>query len=194
MRGDETGRDRALSSDETDPRIEQKIDAALRSYQSPGEGPDARLAQARVMERVREFESRQKTWWMWCTAAAACALVIVATMGAAWMMRTPQRAEIAWVPKAPGLAVVESQKIIPGRPQRTSLPRLPAAPHALPRLDVFPTPRPLSEEEQTLVAFAQAAPPAVKKAVVEDQEHFDDPNIVAGMRRPSVESDGKQDH
>jgi hypothetical protein len=63
----------------------------------------------------------------------------------------------------------------------------------MPKLDSFPTPRLLSPEEQALVAFARRAPPAVKTAVIEDQEHWDDPVIVADLRKPSVESSGQKD-
>ena len=66
------------------------------------------------------------------------------------------------------------------------------APHVLPKKEVFPTPRPLTEEEQALVAFARRAPPAVKKAVIEDQQHWDDPVIVADLRKPPVESSSQQ--
>ena len=46
-----------------------------------------------------------------------------------------------------------------------------------PKQEVFPTPRPLSREEQALIRFAREGPPAVKKAVLEDQKHWDDPMI-----------------
>ncbi len=62
-----------------------------------------------------------------------------------------------------------------------------------PKLEVFPTPRPLTAEEQALVAFVRRAPPAVKKAVVEDQQHWDDPIIVADLRDPSLQSGSHQD-
>ena len=62
-----------------------------------------------------------------------------------------------------------------------------------PKLEVFPTPRPLTAEEQALVAFVRRAPPAVKKAVIEDQQHWDDPIIVADLRDPSLQSGSHQD-
>jgi hypothetical protein len=64
----------------------------------------------------------------------------------------------------------------------------------MPKLDVFPSPRPLSPEEQALVAFALRAPSEAKKAVVEDQQHWDDPIIVADLRKLVLQSGNQQDH
>ncbi|MGB6871788.1 MAG: hypothetical protein WBD93_19395, partial [Acidobacteriaceae bacterium] len=63
----------------------------------------------------------------------------------------------------------------------------------LPKLDVFPTPRPLTPEEQALVAFAKQGPPAVQRAVIEDQKHWDDPVIVAELQEKSSSAGNQQD-
>jgi hypothetical protein len=67
------------------------------------------------------------------------------------------------------------------------------APEPMPKLDVFPSPRPLTVEEQGLVVFAMQAPPVVKKAVIEDQQQWDKPIIVAELRKASLNSDNQQD-
>jgi hypothetical protein len=51
----------------------------------------------------------------------------------------------------------------------------------------------LSPEEEALVSFARQAPPGVKKAVIEDQQHWDQPIIVADLRDPSLQAGGHQD-
>jgi hypothetical protein len=64
---------------------------------------------------------------------------------------------------------------------------------ALPKLAVFPTPRPLTPEEEALVAFAKHGPPEVQRAVLEDQKHWDDPIIVAESGKPPPQSGNQQD-
>jgi hypothetical protein len=187
-----------------DELIDERIDAALRSYAEPGEMPETRAAVARVMAQVELAESR-KRFWMWAVGIPAVACLLMAVLVATtWWMRGSRQKEIAWVPKAP--AVVRTEK----REERVAVselshpgarkaahqnvaPVVAAVQERLPMLDVFPTPRPLTAEEQALVAFVRRAPPAVRKAVIEDQQYWDDPIIVADLRKPSTESGNQQD-
>lgn len=192
-----------------DERMDELIDAALRSYAEPGEIPGARVVLARVRERAAE-RARRLGWWMGLVGAAACAVVLV-VVGLV-MTRGPRKPEIAWVPRAPGVAAGTGVQVQPFSGRDSA--RLKSCPDArtcsgaagkavaggeirgtrgpaedvaagkrLPKLEVFPTPRPLSAEEQALVAFATQGPPEVKKAVIEDQKHWDDPIIVAGFEQ-----------
>jgi len=190
MRGDE----------ETD-RFDAVIDRALRSYSEPAEVPEARVVLTRVLSRVQEAESQRRGWWMWGVVTTV-GLAVLVTVGVVWMMRTPRRAEIAWIPKAPGMTEGSPQRLKPESPGRvhgtaeavslqsrgTTRRKSRAEAESPPKKEVFPTPRPLSVEEQGLVAFVRRAPPAVKKAVIEDQQHWDDPIIVADLRDPSLQS------
>ncbi|MGA7525260.1 MAG: hypothetical protein WBW84_22615 [Acidobacteriaceae bacterium] len=202
MRDDERVAGRSEERDELD----RGIDAALRSYTEPPETTEPRVAFARVMEQARaERPARWIRWWMWSAAgAAACLLAVVIAIGAMWAPRTPQ---IAWSPKTPEVAAVP-EKPAGAQSARSFTAQAGALPHnrgqniaraapprrtPLPKLAVFPTPRPLSPEEQALVAFAQHGPPAVQRAVLEDQKHWDDPIIVAGLRNRSLESGSQQD-
>jgi hypothetical protein len=63
----------------------------------------------------------------------------------------------------------------------------------LPKLEVFPTPTPLSPQEEALAAFVKYGPPAVQRAVLEDQKHWDDPIIVADLREQPVQAGNPQD-
>lgn len=197
MRGDDRG------SEWTG--VDARIDAALRSYAEPGEMPAARVAVARVLERVREAEGSQRGLWIWGWAAVVCFVVAVA--GATWVMRAPRSPEIAWTPKAP--AVVDYRAPISRDVPRSSgelphsgarkaahqngAPGISMAQDRLPKLDVFPTPRPLTAEEQALVGFVRHGPPAVQRAVLEDQQHWDDPIIVADLRDQSPPAANQQD-
>lgn len=187
-----------------DELIDERIDAALRSYAEPGEMPETRAAVARVMAQVELAESR-KRFWMWAVGIPAVACLLMAVLVATtWWMRGSRQKEIAWVPKAPAVVRTEkreervavSELSHPGARKaahQNGAPVVAAVQERLPMLDVFPTPRPLTAEEQALVAFVRRAPPAVRKAVIEDQQHWDDPIIVADLRKPSTESGNQQD-
>ena len=168
-----------------DEQRDELIDAALRSYAEPPEMPNARTASLSFLERARvERPRRVRAWMGWIPATVgALAMLIAGTM---WMIRGPQTPQIAWTPGAPGVA---STTFTPDKPARTMPHRSsPAATHIaraeaerLPKLDVFPTPEPLSAEERALMAFATQAPAAEKKRVMEEQQHLGDPIAIAEM-------------
>jgi len=171
-----------------DERLDERIDAALRSYGEPGEIPEARVALARVLERARAEGTAQRRVWVWSWAVgAACVVALLVALGWMSVRQGAKMPEIARTPRAPGVVVPQPlpvrstfQKKKPGRV------RLAAGnvERPLPKLDVFPTPTPLSPQEQALAAFAQHGPPAVQRAVLDDQQHWDDPSIVADLQQP----------
>jgi hypothetical protein len=72
--------------------------------------------------------------------------------------------------------------LISARPVHTARTRsTTSAPQPLPKLDVFPTPQPLSPQEQQLAEFAQQGPPAEKQAVIAVQQHLGDPLQIAEL-------------
>jgi len=198
MRGD----DEMEKSD----RYDALIDRALRSYWEPREMPETRVVLARAMERAREADSLRRSVWATGWAVAATCLV-VAVVSVVWLLQRPRVPETAWLPKAPAVTHVAGSPVTPmanihtaegkNATQPTGEPGLRVASAAvtrqLPKLDVFPTPRPLGPQEKELVAFAMRAPPAARKAVIDDQQHWDDPIIVAELQDPSPESGSHQD-
>lgn len=186
--------------------LDSRIDAALRSYAEPGPTTEPRVALVSVMEQVRrERPASGMRGWLWGMAGTSASLVAVAF--ALWAFTGPRVPEIAWSPKAPGVvavpirplrSAVATNTVSVFRPtaqaRRTSEVREFAANRrTLPKLDVFPTPRPLTPEEQALVAFAKQGPPAVQRAVIEDQKHWDDPVIVAELQEKSSSAGNQQD-
>jgi hypothetical protein len=170
--------------------MDDRIDAALRSYAEPPETPEARVALARMLERGRA-ETRRSAWFRgWGVAAAgfAAALLVAAVL---WVTRAPSAPEIAWTPPAPGVVSIATEpEPAPHSTTRTlvALHREPAA-ETLPKLETFPSRGPLSDEEQSLVAFAAEVPPAVKKQVIEEQKHLGDPLEIAELKiRPLDEA------
>jgi hypothetical protein len=57
----------------------------------------------------------------------------------------------------------------------------------LPKLDVFPTPQPLTEQEQAFLFYAQQAPTAQLQALSEAQARDEDPFPVATVHIPAFE-------
>ncbi|HVT99234.1 MAG TPA: hypothetical protein VHE33_17140, partial [Acidobacteriaceae bacterium] len=156
--------------------IDERIDLALRSYAEPPEFPDTRVMLARVMQSARDEETRRRGWWFW-GAAVPAGLAVMATLVVMWTMRSPRHAEIAWTPKTPAVAESIVQRLKPesssgsrGAPQAVALKhggRREAGlarteeRNPLPKQDVFPEPRPLSAQEEALVAFASHVPAKV---------------------------------
>jgi hypothetical protein len=184
-----------------DELIDERIDAALWSYAEPGEMPETGAAVARVLARVESAESR-KRFWMWAAGIPAVACLLMVILVSMWWMRGSRVPEIAWVPKAPGsVAGLESRGIRGGE----TIAELPhpgrakngrdqnGAPGVLPKMDVFPTPRPLTAEERGLVAFASEASPELKKQVVEAERHMGDPITIAELKIAPLASGVVQD-
>lgn len=153
------------------------IDSALSSYGDPG--PDAGLEQ-RILARVTASQTftklkpshRRRWFWLLAIPAFASLLFFIA------MPKTPQHESKE--PKQPYQierpAVITSQTAQPApsafkTAHRFDAPALiarhsrPESTSQQPKLDVFPTPRPLSPDEQALVAFATQTPEPQQQAV-----------------------------
>ena len=199
MRGDK--RDFGTTDQAGDPtqdRLDTLIDVALRSYSEPRAIPDARTAALTLLERVRKAEShRKRPLWIWAIPVAVC--LIALAIGATWLARTPWIPEVARTP-APPRIVAQAKAPAPSARHASVTATLKRQPRfavvksqPLPKLEVFPTPTSLSPQEQALAAFAKYGPPAVQRAVLEDQKHWDDPIIVADLREQPLEAGNPQD-
>lgn len=172
-----------MHGDNFDPRdttVEERIDTALRSYaEPPSSVSDARIAAAAILERARLAPARRPLW-VWAIPAAACLLALA--VGLAWWHPAPPAPSIART-APPSPPVAESRLPAPApseRPARIAY-RQPVHPAGPPKLDVFPTPAPLSSEEQALLVFVRHAPPAVTQAVIHDQQHWSQPPGTPGL-------------
>ncbi len=181
---------------EDDNPIDTRIDAALRSYAEPREIPDPRTVALRLLEQAQEAESRSR-WPLWRWAIPAC--LVALAIAAFWMLRTPRTPEVAKAPAPPRVATqvktpapAPRYASVPAAPKRAS--RIVAAKsRPLPKLDVFPTPTPLSPQEQALVAFAKYGPPAVQRAVLQDQKDWNTPDTIAGLQPHPLPAANLQD-
>ena len=183
-----------MRSDEGRDELDRRIDAALRSYAEPGEIPEARVVLARVMERAGA-ERRRLRWWIGAVGSGAAAVVLLA-VAVVWGMRSAQAPEIAWVPRAPGVVAIpvrSADGVAESHPGAREA-AVDQREVALPKQAVFPTPRPLTAEEQALVAFVNRAPADLRQAVIEDQQNWDKPIVIAGVTvRPLSEGEEPND-
>lgn len=93
--------------------LEARIDAALRSYMEAPQFSDPRVVLARV-RALAEQQPERRRWrgWGWVVSASVAALIaLVALM---WVAQRPTVPQIAFVPKAPGVASVASPDSQPG--------------------------------------------------------------------------------
>jgi hypothetical protein len=143
-----------------------RVAAALATYADPVENPSPRLLAARAIEEARVDRSRRWKWWTVAglVSAVACLLVFALVAG---LRHAPARLAIAVSPHANP----------PRQPQLAQIAPTPAFTHAaahhatrakppeLPRLDQFPTPQPLTDEEKLMLVFVSTATPATQQLV-----------------------------
>lgn len=132
--------------------LDQLLDEALASYSL--EEPRAGLP-ARVMARISTDRAPSRGGW-WLLAVAAAAILCIAI---ALSVRTQS------VPVRPAPVVVVTHPEI--HPPVVVARRKPAK--RLPRRDRFPSPAPLTEEERSLMAFAQLAPEVARQLAEPDK-------------------------
>lgn len=145
----------------SDNELDRLLDAALAKY-AAGE-PRSGLEE-RVLANLRStMPLANPTWWRWSIAAAAAAmLLIVITM--AWRSRTPSHPAVAKRPAQTEHRNAGTEMHVARHDPTTIPPRSRRAPktHVLgpapvvagaPKLDQFPSPHPLSEQEQILASY-----------------------------------------
>jgi hypothetical protein len=158
--------------------LDRVLDTALAKYAAiePRTGLEERIL---ANLRSGEVPAANSTWWKWSLAAAVAAVLLVA-IAVAWRPRSPSLPVIANHPapaqrtepriEAPIEAAGRDSNAIAQRPRSTAL-RRKATAVAVPKLDQFPSPQPLSEQEQILASYvARFHDQAVMVARVADQQ------------------------
>lgn len=176
--------------------LDQALDETLARYASE---PRVGLEE-RVLASVRAAEVRvgHRAWWTWGFAAALTAALLAAGVFA-WRSSKPVRPEIVkrpsstqQTPASPESAKVEGtnspqKKEPPHKLVRHSLPHETVA--ANPKLDVFPSPLPLSEQEKILASYVAQYP---EHAALVAEARMDALRYEAEQRRRLAEQDQKQ--
>lgn len=160
-----------------DPLLDSRIDAALRSYaEPPASISDPHTAALAILERARQSERHRRSWWFWGIPASAAAALIVLLAISLRTPPAPKTIDLAQIPPAGQSSVPPHAALTAPTP---SIRRAHAVPHharsrtaPLPQQAVFPTPAPLSRQEQALLVFIHTAPPTVRKAVIAEQSRW----------------------
>lgn len=173
-----------------DPRDNQDhldllIDSALSTYAEPRAG-----LETRVLKHLAAQPARRR-WLPFAIAipiAAACAILLALLFSHPATQPPPPQAHNTQPAPKPNQAIPPAPTPHNHTPQpRIIATRTAPAPAPLPKLDVFPTPQPLSPEEQAMVRFAIHAPASEIKSVDEAQKKKDEPLNVAEIQIPPLE-------
>lgn len=163
--------------------LDRLLDSALATYADPG--PDSGLEQRILGRMANEAASAPRRRWLpWAMAASAAAglllfVVLSRPSGHHPPAASPQHAQVT----PPSLAApaedanppvsrpdltrrIESPARIPRPRQVAAVDR--SAP--LPKLEVFPTPHPVTRQERSLAQFAARAPQPVQEALARSLE------------------------
>lgn len=184
------------------------LDSALATYADPG--PDAGLehrvlaameAARHPAERPRVF-TKTRRWLPWAVAVPIAAGLLLLWLSIPKPVHAPTSTpQIAERHQAAENFPTISQPVQPPRnnahhPHRSqpamnpSVPSQAARAIPLPKLDVFPTPTPLSPEERALVTVAETGPPSQREALIKSQQHSDAPLSIAELNIPPLAAPG----
>ena len=168
--------------------LDRVLDAALAKYAAvePRTG-----LEERVLANLRSVKATgaHGVWWRWSLAAAAAAVLLIA-ITLVWRSRTPSRPAIANHPTSTEHRSAGPEKdvahhdanVIPRRPRqarRTHAPGSAPVVAAVPKLDQFPSPHPLSEQEKILATYVA--------------QFHDEAVLVARARKDAMERDREQE-
>jgi hypothetical protein len=178
---------------ETD-EIDQMLRSALSTYGDPGleSGIEGRVLARIAAEKAPVPRRRWLPWGIALPVAAALILLLVLS-GSRPTHSPAGNAKVAYPPNqsvtssarleagsTPGTTRTEhgiTRRTVAGAGHHPA-----AATNApLPKLDVFPSPQPLTPEEQALVAFAARAPEPVRQALIDAQKQADAPLNIAAI-------------
>jgi hypothetical protein len=194
-----------------DNNLDQILDAALSTYADPGpnSGLDdrvlAHIAAARPTAKAEPVPFKHSTravpllrpgkdamnrrrWLPWAIAlpVAACLLLIFFMPKDAPLHSNQTNQASPPAPLAAMCAEAPETGTMHRKPHLQPVARA-AQPAPLPKLDVFPTPRPLTTEEQALIVFISRASDSERKALIESQEQLQAPISIAAIRIPPLE-------
>ena len=199
----ERGSQQGSEKDELDLELDRELDAALAKYAAvePRAGLEERILASLPAERQR---AQLPAWWRWELVGTLAAIVIVA-MALAWRAGRSAHLPIANHPttteqnrRAPSVPAAAAGGRLVGNTLarashrggaiavRKAVPRTHAVAQADPKLDVFPSPQPLSEEELALARYVRNFPSDAK--LVAQAQEASEREVLARMQALANES------
>jgi hypothetical protein len=168
------------------PDFETEFERAVATYADPSDGGYPQALTARVMAVV-DAQRRRRRWWLGISVAVpALACLLVAAL---LYLRRPElqhqdRASIASTPAS----ATAPETPLPAKPEVARSETVHRRPRPLPKLDQFPAPTPLTEQERLLVQFVSHAPPSTQQLVAKAQKQSDQPLHIADLSIPFLDS------
>jgi len=166
--------------------FENELERAIATYADPVDAGHSQVLAARVAATVHA--RRQKLRWLMGLTVAipvlGC-LLIVALLDSRLSEPQHRGPEIAAIPSTSPSATA------PQAPSRSKLARraiLYPKPRQLPKLDQFPTPAPITEQERLLVQFVGRAPQHTQQLIAKTQKQSDEPLRIAELAIPKLDS------
>lgn len=179
--------------------LELLIDSAIADYAEPRAGLEQRML-ARVRDGVA---ARWRRRWIFAAVAApaAAVLLLLSYVGTTPHSKPNERAHETEeragalersVPASRGPA--ESLTSAHSHRSHKILRRVAEDAVARPKLEIFPTPQPLSGQEQALSRFVAQAPEADRNSVIEAQQQLAEPLQISAIRIPPLQSPEDDNH
>ncbi|HTB98015.1 MAG TPA: hypothetical protein VK716_13465 [Terracidiphilus sp.] len=174
--------------------LDRLLDAALATYAVPKH--DSGL-ERRVLERIGAARTPVQHRWLWAAGipALAASLLLLFAVFAPWRHTSHELQKID-----PPMHPLVAEAPHPARPRHiahtmahvetTGVRRAPR-PGITPKLDVFPTPVPLSGQERALVRYVTEAPEAQRNDLMEAQQRSIAPLGIAAISIPPIEPPNK---
>jgi hypothetical protein len=182
--------------------LDRMLSEALATYGDPGPDPSRErrilaFVQSRLAAEARPATKAagNRRWLPWAMALPVTAgLLLLFLLPSKTFPPAPERtARMAMTP-TPAIRAAATPRSQPARPARALRPSHPAKMQASaqnqvprPKLDVFPTPQPLTAEERALAVVAADTPAPLRRALVEAQKQQDAPLTIAGIRISPLE-------
>ena len=176
--------------DKRDPQsnLDLLIDSAISTYAEPRAG-----LEARVLEHLNARPARPR-WLPFVIALpiAACAILLLLLIPRHDRVEPAHQVLHSPAPtphSAPESSIARASRTpLRQHQSRVIASSVPGAPTPLPKLGVFPTPYPLSPEEQTFVRFVAHAPASEIKSLAEAQQKKDEPLHIAEIQIQPIKS------
>jgi hypothetical protein len=181
-------------------QLDLLIDAALATYSKPPAGLEDRVLQAVAEAQLASpaisnqavFPIRRILPWALGLAAAACVLLALIIHNFGTRPETQAHSNSSLQPQRtasrPGvIATSERHTSLAHKPKAQARRTAPGALVAtLPKLDVFPTPQPLTPEEQALSVYAGRVPKPELEALARAQAQDEKPFPIATAHIPPI--------
>jgi hypothetical protein len=184
---------------QNDPEFDAEFEQALATYADPADAGHPQILTARVLAAVENRQRQRRLFFGFAVAVPALACFMLAAFLLHHTSAPPhEMAHVASRPVLPAPVLPSAQPTpVVKNETRHSIRSATAATHSsqpkqLPKLDQFPAPSPLTEQEQMLISFATQTPTHTQQSVAKAQQQTGKPLHIAELSIPPIESSVQQ--